>query len=167
MGIALTTLPFILLGFLTVCELTDILDGVIARKFDQVTDLGKVLDPMADSIVRLSMLLGFTQGFVKLPFFLVLVFVYRDAIISTLRTLCALRGKALAARTSGKIKAIIQAVVVYGIVCLMIPYSMGYITLMQMQSYSFYMVLFAAIYTIASGIEYIFVHRLDIKHSWS
>lgn len=167
LGISLAVLPYILLSLLTLCELSDIFDGVVARKCDKVTDLGKLLDPMADSIVRLSLLLGFTKGFVQLPFFLVLVFVYRDSIISTLRTLCALRGEALGARTSGKIKAIIQAVTVYAIVCLMIPYGQGWISLERLQNLSFYMVLFAAVYTLASGVEYIFANRAFIKKAWT
>lgn len=149
------------------CELSDVFDGIVARKYDEVTDLGKILDPMADSIVRLSLLLGFTKGFVQLPFFLVLVFVYRDSIISTLRTLCALRGEALAARTSGKIKAIIQAITVFAIVFLMIPYSQGWISLDRLQTLSFYMVLFAAIYTVGSGVEYIIANRSFIKKAWA
>jgi CDP-diacylglycerol--glycerol-3-phosphate 3-phosphatidyltransferase len=43
---------------------------------------------------------------------MVLVFVYRDSLISTMRTICAYRGQVVAARSSGKIKAIIQATVI-------------------------------------------------------
>ncbi len=167
LGIPLVQLPYILLSLLILCELSDVFDGVVARKYDEVTDLGKILDPMADSIVRLSLLLGFTKGFIQLPLFLVLVFVYRDSIISTLRTICALRGEALAARTSGKIKAIIQAITVFSIVLLMIPYSQGWMGLQRLQDLSFYMVLFAAVYTVGSGIEYIMANRSFIKKAWS
>ena len=166
-GIPITSLPYILLGLLSLCELSDVFDGFFARKYNQVTDLGKILDPMADSIVRLSILIGFTHGFVKLPLFLILIFVYRDSIISTLRTLCALRGEALAARTSGKIKAIFQAITIFWIVTLMIPYSRGLISLVQLQQYSFYMVFASALYTLGSGVEYLFANRSSIKKAWS
>lgn len=167
LGVPLTMLPYILLSFLVLCELSDVFDGVVARRCDEVTELGKILDPMSDSIVRLSLLLGFTQGFVKLPLFLVLIFVYRDSIISTLRTLCALRGEALGARVSGKIKAIIQAITVFGIVSLMIPYSQGMMSLEALQNISFYLVLVAALYTLASGVEYIIANLSFIKKAWS
>ena len=166
LDISLTVLPFILLGILVLCELTDIFDGYAARKSGEVTELGKILDPMADSIVRSSMLITFTQGIVNLPVILVLVFIYRDSMISTLRTVCALKGTALAARTSGKIKAVIQAIVIFLIVILMIPYSMGMISLKTLQSVSFYATLFAAIYTVSSGVEYLISNRLSIKNSW-
>src|SRR5579872_4097218 len=108
-GIDLAAVPYVLMGLLLVAEFSDIFDGHLARSRNEVTDLGKVLDPMADSITHISLFLTFTQGFVALPLILVFVFLYRDLLISTLRTLCALRGVALAARFSGKMKAVLQA----------------------------------------------------------
>lgn len=167
LGISITTLPFILLGLVTLSELSDIFDGFVARKWNQVTDLGKILDPMADSIARISVFLTFTQGAIKLPLLLVLVFLYRDVVISMLRTLCALKGVALAARTSGKIKAVVQGVAAYVILILMIPFSRGLLPQSTLQDVSFYVVLGAAIYTLASGVEYIYANRRYIKLAWS
>lgn len=167
LGISLSTLPLLLLGLLTLSELSDIFDGFIARKWNQVTDLGKILDPMADSIARISVFLTFTQGYVQLPLMLVLVFLYRDVVISMLRTLCALKGVALAARTSGKIKAVIQAIAAFAIVLLLIPYAKGMITLEQLQDTSFYIVLVTAVYTLISGVEYIIANRAYISLAWS
>ena len=166
MGISLIAVPYILLGILLLCELSDIFDGVAARRSNQVTNLGKILDPMADSIVRLSILLTFTQGIVKVPLLLILIFVCRDAVISTLRTLCALNGTALAARWSGKVKAVMQAIAIFMILILMIPYSMGLIDLSTLRDSSFYIVLLTAAYTVFSGVEYIYVHRLFIKKAF-
>ncbi|MCH9620909.1 MAG: CDP-diacylglycerol--glycerol-3-phosphate 3-phosphatidyltransferase [Chlamydiia bacterium] len=165
MGISLIFLPYILLFIVAVLEFTDIADGAVARRTNQVTDLGKILDPMADTIVRLSILLSFTQGIIKLPLLLCLLFVFREIIISTLRTLCALNGQALAARMSGKIKAVIQAVAVIIIILSIIPYSLGLISLEMLQTISFWTVAFAAFYTLLSGFEYLYIHRNDIKAS--
>ncbi|MDN3504864.1 MAG: CDP-alcohol phosphatidyltransferase family protein [Rhabdochlamydiaceae bacterium] len=166
LGISLTVLPFILLSLLAVCELSDIFDGVVARKTNSVTDLGKILDPIADSIVRVSFLLAFTQGIVKLPILLVLMFVYRDGLISALRIVCALRGFALAARVSGKFKAIIQAISIFTIVAMIIPYSHGWMSLSLLRDVSFYMVLFSALYTVGSGVEYLVANRHYIDKAW-
>src|ERR1700676_2247439 len=95
LGIPLTWLPYLLLGLLVICESSDLFDGFFARRRNQVTDLGKVLDPMADSITHISLFMTFTQGVVQLPLMLVFVFLYRDLFISALRTICALRGVAL------------------------------------------------------------------------
>lgn len=164
--ISSTALPFYLLSILVLCELTDIFDGYAARKSGEVTELGKILDPMADSIVRTSMLITFTSGPVQLPILLVLIFIYRDSFISTLRTVCALKGTALGARLSGKIKAVIQAVVIFLIVILLIPYSRGVISKSTLQAISFYSVLVTALYTVGSGIEYLWVNKSSIKKSW-
>lgn len=166
LGISMRTLPFILLALLLVSELSDFFDGYLARKFNLVTDLGKILDPMADSIARLTVLLTFTQGVIQLPILLVFLFLYRDAMISTLRTLCALNGFALAARKTGKIKTVLQAISVFAIVILMIPYSWGMISLHSLQKTSLMLTAITAIYTLYSGIEYIFVNRNYIIQSW-
>jgi len=163
LGISLVWLPYILLILAGISELSDVFDGALARKQNKVTDLGKLLDPMADSIFRLSVLLAFTQGVIQLPLLLVSVFFYRDTIISTLRTLCALRGIALAARLSGKIKAVIQSATVFFILILMIPYSWGYLDIKLLRVISFYSVLVAGIYTLYSGTEYIIANRKYIK----
>ena len=163
LGVSLYWLPFLLLFLYCLSELSDVFDGALARRHNQVTDLGKLLDPMADTIFRLSVFLGFTQGIIQLPLLLVCVFFYRDMVISTLRTICALKGVALAARLSGKIKAVLQASIVFFILLLMIPYSMGYLELETLRSLSFYSVLIGALYTVCSGIEYILANRSYIK----
>jgi CDP-diacylglycerol---glycerol-3-phosphate 3-phosphatidyltransferase len=166
LGIPLVWLPYILLGLLIVCECSDIFDGMLARKRNEVTDLGKVLDPMADSITHISLFLTFTQGFVALPLLLVFVFLYRDLLISTLRTLCALRGVALAARFSGKMKAVLQAAVAFLIIFLMIPYSTGVISLALFQQISLFAASIAALYTAISIGDYIYANWVHIKRAF-
>lgn len=165
-GIPLVWLPYILLFLLIVCECSDYLDGMLARKRNEVTDLGKVLDPMADSVTHISLFFTFTQGFVGLPILIVFVFLYRDFLISTLRTLCALRGVALAARFSGKVKAFTQAAVAILIIVLMIPYTTGLISLELFQQISLYAVSLAALYTAVSFCDYIYANWVYIKKAF-
>ncbi|MFN0064619.1 MAG: CDP-alcohol phosphatidyltransferase family protein [Chlamydiales bacterium] len=159
LGISIVLLPYVLLLLLGVSELSDALDGYFARKFHQVTDLGKLLDPMADSIYRISVFLTFTRPPVNVPLLLVFVFIYRDSVISTLRTICALRGFALAARSSGKIKAVIQAASAFVVLLLMIPYSLGFVSLNVLRITSISVVAIAAAFALIAGIEYIWVNR--------
>lgn len=158
-------LPYILLFLLGVSELSDAFDGYVARKYNQVTDLGKILDPMADSIYRTSVFLTFTLEPVKLPMLLIFVFLYRDSVISTLRTICALRGFALAARRSGKIKALIQALAAFAVLGLMIPHSLGYLTTASLHQISTLIVAIAALYALYSGVDYIWANHLYIKRA--
>ncbi len=163
LGITRIYLPYVLLFLLGVNELSDALDGFLARKYNQVTDLGKILDPMADSISRISVFLTFTQPPVNVPLVLVFVFLYRDSVISTLRTICALRGFALAARASGKIKAIIQGVVAFFITLLLIPHSLGKISDDSLYQLSTIALFLSASYALYSGIEYVYANRRHIQ----
>ncbi len=164
LGISPHTLPYILLSLLIVSELSDAFDGFFARRYNQVTDLGKVLDPMADSIARISVFLAFTLDPIRVPMLLVFVILVRESAISTLRTVCALHGFALAAHKSGKIKAVIQAIAAFTIVGLMIPHSWGYISTETLHSLSSWMVGVAAFYTFLTGVYYIYHHRDHISN---
>lgn len=165
-GIKPSLVPYLLLLIVALCELTDIFDGFFARRRNQVTNLGKVLDPMADSFFRLSVFFAFTRGPLQLPLMIVLVFFWRDSLVNTLRSLCALQGIPLAARTSGKIKAVVQAVATFFILILMIPFSTGCLSLEAFQQMSYLAAGIAAAYTLLSGIEYLFVHRRLIKKAF-
>jgi CDP-diacylglycerol--glycerol-3-phosphate 3-phosphatidyltransferase len=164
LGIHLTALPYILLSLLGVAELSDACDGYFARKYDEVTDLGKILDPMADSIYRLSIFLTFTLPPVQLPMILLFIFLYRDMIISTLRTICALKGFALDARPSGKFKAAAQGCAVFIITLLLIPYTQGDLTEENLQFASAVIVAIVACYTFFSGAEYLYAHQHHLRH---
>lgn len=161
-GISDKALPYVLIVLLGVSELSDALDGYVARLYNQVTDFGKILDPMADSIARISVFLTFTQPPVQIPLLLVFIFLYRDSVISTLRTVCALRGFALAARPTGKFKAVIQAIAAFSIVFLMIAYSQEKISLSTLQTCSTILVTIAAAYTLYSGADYIVANRQHV-----
>lgn len=162
-GISSLTLPYVLLFLLGVSELSDAFDGYLARKYNQVTDLGKILDPMADSISRISVFLTFTQPPVNVPLLCVFIFIYRDSVISTLRTICALRGFALAARPSGKIKAVIQAITAFMITLLLIPHSLGHLSDQALYQLSTAFVLVAGFYAIYSGVDYLVANRAHIQ----
>ncbi len=162
-GISMELLPYILLILLGVAELSDGLDGYLARRYNQVTDLGKLLDPMADSIYRISIFLAFIVEPVRLPVYLVFIFLYRDSVIATLRTVCALRGFALAARPSGKAKAVVQAAAAIAVTILLIPYGMGILSAPTLRLSSGIIVGIAALYTLISGIEYLYANRGEVK----
>lgn len=95
-------------------ELTDALDGHIARSRRTVTDFGKVFDPIADSLSRQTLFLSFLVAGI-IPWWLYLVFFYRDAFLQLLRICCASGGFVLAARLSGKTKAVLQGAATLGV----------------------------------------------------
>lgn len=165
LGIPFIVVPYLLFGLLFICECSDVLDGFLARRCNQVTDLGKVLDPMADSVTHISFFLTFTQGVVELPLLLVFVFIYREFFVSTLRTLCALRGVALAARFSGKLKAVLQAGAAFLVLICLTLYLHGFLSLETMRQTSFFGVALVALYTLFSACDYFYANRSLIKKS--
>lgn len=162
-GISTVVLPYVLLILLIISGLSDIFDGYLARRYNQVTDLGKILDPMVDSIVNLSVFLTFTMAPIYLPVPLIFLFIYRNSLVSTLRTVCALRGFALAARKSGKIKTFIQTLTAYVVLLLMIPHSLGYLSTENLQFISAWIVGLAGAYTLYSGFDYIYANHHYIR----
>ncbi len=165
LGLPFSFVPWILFGLLAISELSDLLDGSIARRRNQVTDLGKVLDPMADSVVHLSLFLALTQGIIQISVVWFLLFLYRELLVGTLRTLLALRGVALAARFSGKLKTLIQAVASFAVLLAMGFYTLGWLSLETLRQISQWSVAFAAFAAWVSGIDYLRVVALNWKLS--
>jgi len=90
-------------------ELTDAFDGWVARRRNEVSDFGKILDPLADSISRFTVFLCFLVAGYADVWSLCVIF-WRDSVVSVLRVVCAGQDIVLAARTWGKAKAVVQAV---------------------------------------------------------
>lgn len=82
---------------------TDFIDGYIARNFDQVTDFGKFMDPLADKLLVLAALIWFVEAG-QIGGWVVLVVLAREFAVSGLRMVAAPKGIVIAAAWSGKIK---------------------------------------------------------------
>jgi CDP-diacylglycerol--glycerol-3-phosphate 3-phosphatidyltransferase len=95
-------------------ELSDILDGILARRLGQVSNFGKLLDPYADSVFRLSCFFAFASHAHGrwIPLWMVMILFYRDLLVTVIRNFGIEQQQYVAARASGKIKAIAQGTVV-------------------------------------------------------
>ncbi len=89
-------------------ELTDLLDGKIARKYHLVTDLGKVMDPFADTLSHLTFFVCLMSVSV-MPSWAFIVIMWREFSIIFLRMLMMGKGKAVAANIWGKSKTVLYA----------------------------------------------------------
>jgi CDP-diacylglycerol--glycerol-3-phosphate 3-phosphatidyltransferase len=142
---------------LSLIELSDTLDGRIARARGEVSDFGKLSDPLADSVSRQTIFLSFCITHI-IPVWLFLIFLYRDAIMSTLRIVIAFHGTVQAAKKSGKIKAVLQGIGSFAViaVCLLIAYHVpGVPTSIGGRHPGFWIMLIPAFVTILSAFDYI------------
>jgi CDP-diacylglycerol--glycerol-3-phosphate 3-phosphatidyltransferase len=101
--LAPATVP-VLWALFIISEITDLLDGKIARIRREVSDFGKLYDPFADTLVRITYFLCFVLDGI-LPIVLLVVVLYREFGILFLRNLMMKKGIAMGARKGGKIKA--------------------------------------------------------------
>jgi len=106
---------------LGICEISDVLDGILARSLEQVTDIGKILDPLCDSLLRFSVFLSLSQiGLI--PGWTIFVFFYRDLCVAYLRIQAMGKNIVFSAQFSGKLKAVVQALGVFIIITLEMLY---------------------------------------------
>ena len=111
---------FAAFAIFVIAALSDALDGYIARRYDLVTDLGKLLDPIADKFLLVSTFVpiflisnrGFESEHIPiwgiLPGWVLIVIFGREALITLFRSYGARRGIIIAAGKSGKRKTLLQ-----------------------------------------------------------
>ena len=97
-------LQYLISGVLfIIASLTDFLDGYIARKYNLVTDTGKILDAIADKVlVSPILILLATNGFI--PVIIPVIYITRDIVVDAIKMQAASKGKVVAAIKSGKYK---------------------------------------------------------------
>ena len=91
------------LAIFVIASLTDTLDGYIARHYNQTTDFGKFMDPLADKCLVVAAMLWFVE-IGQMPAWALLVVIIREFGVSGLRMVAADKGRVIAAGWSGKVK---------------------------------------------------------------
>lgn len=161
------TLPFIynniygnnslVYGFLlfVLLSLTDFLDGYLARKYDFVSNFGKIIDPLADKILVYSafFLLVYLQRF---PLWVILILLFREILVTIHRNAAQNKGVAIAAVMSGKIKTTIQMITI-------ITAFLNYIYKDMLFGIDYYLIYLTLIVTIYSGIDYYLKNKNKIS----
>ena len=132
-----------------VASCTDFVDGYIARHYNQVSDFGKFLDPLADKLLVISCMVIFVQWNRMAAWALMLVLT-REFAVTGLRLVAVEGGRVIAAAMSGKIKT---ASTMAGL-CIMLLFP-GYPTL------DWAVTIVIVITTVVSGVEY-FVKNWDV-----
>ena len=151
-----------------VASLTDFLDGYLARKWNQVTDLGKFLDPIADKLLVNASLLylmlpHFGLSTLTIPLFCVVLMISRDLVVDAFRFIAASKGLVLSANIFGKAKTVLQMIAIPVVFLNGWPFSYfdaGWNPLLRIGTILVYL---ATLMSVLSGVIYIVSNRYVLK----
>ena len=136
------------LAVFILASVTDFIDGYVARHYNQVTDFGKFMDPLADKLLVMSAMAWFTEiGW--MPAWAFFIVIARELAVTGLRLIAVEQGRVIAAGKSGKFKT---ASTMVGI-CLMLAWPNDTLILVC--------VVVILVTTVYSGIEY-FIKNKDV-----
>ena len=131
-----------------IASLTDTVDGIVARKYGQVTDFGKFIDPLADKLLVIAALLIFVQNG-QMTSWAAMIVITRELAVTGLRLIAVENGLVIAAAKSGKVKTFTSLVAI----CIMLTPWHG-IKLIGAFDVDALMVLCILATTVYSGVEY-------------
>ena len=127
---------------------TDFVDGYLARKWHQITDFGKFMDPVADKILVLAALMIFVEQR-TIPGWAAVIILGREFIVSSLRMVAAASGKVIAANWWGKAKTCITMITWVLLLLPIAPLMLGSVSLQNL------LIWVTVAITAISGITYI------------
>lgn len=107
---------WIAVGIFVIASFTDMLDGKIARKYNLITNFGKFMDPLADKLLVCSAMIALIE-LDRIPAWVVIIIIAREFIISGFRLVASDNGVVIAAGWWGKVKTVVQMVMIIFIMC--------------------------------------------------
>ena len=131
-----------------VASVTDFVDGQIARRYNQITNFGKFMDPLADKLLVTSAILIFVQ-MGQMPAWVAIIVIAREFAVTGLRLVAASGGLVIAAAWSGKIKTASSLVAI----CIMLT-GLKNVVIAGNFTLNTLCVIIIAVTTVWSGTEY-------------
>ena len=173
-GISLVFL--IIFVFFLIASYTDHLDGYLARKNNQVTDLGKFLDPVADKLLINSLVIFLVAPTIFAPYipdsctpvisfnvWCAILLVVRDIVVDALRFIAASKGKVIAANIFGKLKTVLEMVAIGAVLLNGFPFryfDKGWLPGLHIADFLIYL---ATLASLVSGFIYVYQNRHVFK----
>ncbi len=145
------------LAVFVLASLTDLADGIIARKHHLVTDFGKFLDPLADKVLVMAAMLWFVEVG-RMPSWCMLLVIAREFAVTALRLVAVDQGRVIAAAWSGKIKT---ASTMVGICIMLAVPELAFLDAAAAKAIDVLCVTVIVLTTIYSGLEY-FIKNRDV-----
>ena len=135
--------------FFGIASITDFIDGVVARRSNNVTSFGKFLDPLADKVLVSSVLIMLVQ-LEWVDAWVAIIIICRDIMITGLRAIAADEGVVIAADTFGKIKTVLQLAALFPLLIHYPLFGFDPVPIGQFLLYT------ALALTVFSGINYLY-----------
>ena len=151
-----------------VAMLTDIFDGYYARKHNLVTDYGRFLDPLADKVMVLSALISFAVMDV-IPYWMVSLIIFRDVFVTGLRMAMSSKNKTMVTSKIAKRKTLSQVLIIIfilfniGFNTLPISWIKDLILFSKQYDLIYYLTLLVTLFTVFTGLTYIYTNRKVIR----
>lgn len=153
-----------------IAAITDWYDGWLARKFNYITSWGKFMDPLADKILTSAAFIGFVMIDI-LPLWMVILIIFRDFLITGLRSIAEYKKQSFYTSRSAKIKTFLQMAFLYYLLILyalktfpnfISNYSEIY-NLLSNSTFIYYTMMFITLFTVVTGVTYIYKNRFMIR----
>ncbi len=157
MAALLIELPYsriVALIIFTIAGITDRVDGYVARKYNQITNFGKFIDPIADKLLVTAALIILVQ-WGQIPSWAAVIIIAREFAVSGLRLVAVSEGVVVAAGTSGKVKTVVSIVAI----CFMLTNFHDFVLIKGFLTIDGLAVFLMVVTTLWSGIEYFYKNR--------
>ncbi len=152
------TCRILALAVFIIASITDAVDGYIARNYNQVTNFGKFVDPLADKMLTTAAFV-ILISYGRMSVWALMIVLAREFMVSGIRSMAAADGKVIAASMWGKLKTVSQMVAIIAAIILMLPFfpegAAKIITDI--------LIWLSVVFTVISGVDYLMQNRSVLK----
>ena len=146
------------LAVFIIASITDAVDGYIARNYNQVTNFGKFVDPLADKMLTTAAFV-ILVSYGRMSVWALMIVLAREFMVSGIRSMAAADGKVITASMWGKLKTVSQMVAIIAAIILMLPYFPE----TAAKIITDILVWLSVVFTVISGADYLMQNRSVLK----
>ncbi len=157
-------MAYVSFAVFVVASVSDAIDGKIARKYNQVTDLGKFLDPLADKVLVIAAMTMFCE-WGQFPAWALMIVLTREFAVTGLRLIAVGAGRVIAAAPSGKVKTAVTMTGLCFMLCFRGAFFQQLLGVTFHAWFNWFNVAAIALTTLYSGVEYFVRNRDVLRHS--
>ena len=151
-----------------VASLTDLYDGMMARKYDVITRFGNFLDPIADKLLVLSAFFSFLimpELDVAVKMWMIILIIFRDVFVTILRVIMELKNITMVTSRTAKLKTTLQMIVIHLILIYLtlISYNISFIQFLQEFKLIYLLMFITSIVTGYTGFHYLVTNYRTLR----